>query len=67
MSLDLNGPTIPSPNGVYHLNNPPNNNPAAIGVITLCVVLSSVFFLIRFYAKIVTKQFHTADCELSSS
>jgi hypothetical protein len=65
MSFDPNSPTIPSPNGVYELDNPPNGNNIAIPVITLCAVLSGFFYLVRIYAKYATKKFNSADCEFS--
>jgi hypothetical protein len=64
MSIDLNGPTIPSPDGVYELNSPPNGNDIAIPVITLCAVLSAILYLLRFYAKFATRRFNSADCKL---
>ncbi|KAF2799401.1 hypothetical protein K505DRAFT_404648 [Melanomma pulvis-pyrius CBS 109.77] len=61
MSTNLDGPTIPSPDGVYELESPPNGNYIAIPVITLCAFLSAIFYLVRFYAKFATKKFNVAD------
>ncbi|PVH91991.1 hypothetical protein DM02DRAFT_663392 [Periconia macrospinosa] len=61
MAALLNGPTIPSPNGFYQLDDPPNGNHIAIPVTSICCVLSAMFFLVRFYAKISTKKYNSSD------
>ncbi len=62
--VDLNGPTIPAPDGyVSMLDNPPNSNYIAIPIITLCVVLAAISFVTRFYAKFLGKRLNVADCE----
>ncbi|KAI0909668.1 hypothetical protein F4823DRAFT_593219 [Ustulina deusta] len=60
--VDLNGPTIPAPDGyVSMLDNPPNSNYIAIPIITLCVVLAAISFVTRFYAKFLGKRLNVAD------
>ncbi|KAL7619780.1 hypothetical protein AAE478_010322 [Parahypoxylon ruwenzoriense] len=54
--ISLDGPTIPAPDGsVSILDDPPNGNHIAIPVITVCVVVSVIFYSIRFYAKYLGK------------
>ncbi|KAK3987148.1 hypothetical protein QBC44DRAFT_332011 [Cladorrhinum sp. PSN332] len=60
--LSLDGPTIPPPAGsVSILDNPPNGNHIAIPVITICVILTAVFYMVRFYAKYLTEKIAVAD------
>ncbi|KAJ2993410.1 hypothetical protein NUW58_g1851 [Xylaria curta] len=61
-AIDLNGPSIPAPPGEFsQLDNPPNGNYIAVPFITVSVVLSAVFYLIRFYAKYLGKKLNIAD------
>ncbi|KAI1383551.1 uncharacterized protein F4822DRAFT_420949 [Hypoxylon trugodes] len=60
--VSLGGPTIPAPVGsVSKLDDPPNGNHIAIPVITVCVIVSAIFYPIRFYAKYLTKKIIIAD------
>ncbi|RYP52088.1 hypothetical protein DL768_002638 [Monosporascus sp. mg162] len=60
--ISLDGPSIPAPAGsVSILDNPPNGNHIAIPVITVCVVLTAIFYVIRFYAKYLAKKINAAD------
>lgn len=62
-AINLEGPTIPAPTGsVSILDNPPNGNHIAIPIITVCVVVSAIFYLVRFYAKYLVEEFHVSDC-----
>ncbi|KAG4032253.1 hypothetical protein MFRU_007g01640 [Monilinia fructicola] len=61
-AINLEGPTIPAPTGsVSILDNPPNGNHIAIPIITVCVVVSAIFYLVRFYAKYLVEEFHVSD------
>ncbi|KAI2622426.1 hypothetical protein GGR54DRAFT_63514 [Hypoxylon sp. NC1633] len=49
----LNGPALAAPEGVTaQLDNPPNNNGMAYGVIAACVTVATLCLLIRGYARI---------------
>ncbi|KAM7188574.1 hypothetical protein V8F33_010539 [Rhypophila sp. PSN 637] len=63
MSLpDLNGPSLAPPPGVVpQMDNPPNGNSIALSIITVCVVLTAFFYMVRFYAKYLTKKIGIAD------
>lgn len=62
-AISLDGPTIAPPEGsVPDFDNPPNGNSVAIAIITVCVVVSSMLFLLRFYAKFLTKKPNASDC-----
>ncbi|KAI1279070.1 hypothetical protein F5Y07DRAFT_397163 [Xylaria sp. FL0933] len=61
-AFDLNGPTIPAPEGYMSmLDNPPNSNYIALPIITLCTVLAAISFVTRFYAKFLGKKLNVAD------
>ncbi|KAI0403748.1 hypothetical protein F4802DRAFT_570006 [Xylaria palmicola] len=61
-ALDLDGPSIPAPDGqTSQLDNPPNANYIAIPFITVSVVVSALLFLIRFYAKYLSKRLILSD------
>lgn len=63
-AIDIEGPTIPAPAGfVSILDNPPNSNHIAIPIITVCVVVSAICYLARFFAKYLVKEFHVSDCK----
>ncbi|KAK3326508.1 hypothetical protein B0H66DRAFT_551114 [Apodospora peruviana] len=62
MEFNLDGPTIPPPEGlVPTLDNPPNGNHAAIAIITICVILTAVCYPVRFYAKYLNEHIGVAD------
>lgn len=62
-ALDLDGPSIPVPAGqTSELDNPPNGNHIAIPFISVAVVVSAILFLLRFYAKFLTKKLNLPDC-----
>ncbi|KAI1412103.1 hypothetical protein F5Y13DRAFT_190784 [Hypoxylon sp. FL1857] len=63
LQLIRNQPALPSPNGTTpNFNDPPNNNALAIAVIAVCIALTTIFFLIRGYTRIVyVKQFRLED------
>lgn len=64
--INLDGPTSPPPAGtVPNLDNPPNGNHIAIPIITTCVVVTAISYVIRFYAKYLAKKVNVADCEFS--
>ncbi|KAI0508463.1 hypothetical protein F5B22DRAFT_397823 [Xylaria bambusicola] len=59
---DLDGPSIPAPDGqIPQLDNPPNGNYIAIPFITVSVIVSALLFLIRFYAKYLSKRLTLSD------
>lgn len=61
---DLNGPALAPPDGIEpNLINPWNGNHIAVPVISICVVLTAILYLIRFYAKYLGKKLNVADCE----
>lgn len=65
--MSLDGPTIPAPDGYEsNLDNPPNGNHIAIPVISICVIISAIFYVIRFYAKYLAKKVNVADCEFGT-
>ncbi|KAI0835900.1 hypothetical protein F5Y06DRAFT_274708 [Hypoxylon sp. FL0890] len=48
-----NQPALASPNGtIPNFNDPPNNNKLGIAVITVCIILTTLFFLIRCYTRV---------------
>ncbi|OQE34878.1 hypothetical protein PENCOP_c015G07554 [Penicillium coprophilum] len=52
-AMDLNGPALAPPEGVIpNLDNPPNNNGLAIGVLSACTAIATVCLFIRAYARI---------------
>lgn len=61
----LNGPAHAPPPGVIpNLDSPPNNNALAVFAASICLVVSTVAFLIGAYAKIFcTKKIHIEDCK----
>ncbi|KAI0832167.1 hypothetical protein F5Y06DRAFT_281197 [Hypoxylon sp. FL0890] len=61
-ALDLDGPSIPPPDGqIPQLDNPPNGNHIAVPFITVSVIVSALLFLMRFYAKFLTKKLNVSD------
>ncbi|KAI1776998.1 hypothetical protein F4818DRAFT_408795 [Hypoxylon cercidicola] len=61
-ALDLDGPSVPPPDGLLsQLDNPPNGNHIAIPFITVSVAVSATLFLMRFYAKFITKKLILSD------
>ncbi|KUJ10083.1 uncharacterized protein LY89DRAFT_689922 [Mollisia scopiformis] len=61
-AIDFNGPTIPAPAGqVSNVINPPNGNKIALAIISICVIVSAVLYMMRLYAKILTKQINVGD------
>ncbi|KAI1167693.1 hypothetical protein F5B18DRAFT_600991 [Nemania serpens] len=61
-AFDLDGPSIPPPDGqVAMLDNPPNSNYFVVPLITVFTILSAVAFVIRFYAKYHVKKLNAAD------
>jgi hypothetical protein len=67
MSIDVDGPMIPSPDGVYELVSPLNGNDIAIPVIILCAVPSVIFYILRLYVKFATRRFNSADLSYPTS
>lgn len=61
----LNMPvTAPPPHHVQNLEDPPNNNKLALGVLAASVVLSTVFSLLRAYSRFFyAGKFRLEDCE----
>ncbi|KAI0024628.1 hypothetical protein F4780DRAFT_795152 [Xylariomycetidae sp. FL0641] len=54
MSLDLNGPAAVAPAGEsYQLDNPPNMNGLAYGVLVTCVTVATICLLLRLYGRCV--------------
>ncbi|KAL2835137.1 hypothetical protein BDW59DRAFT_4010 [Aspergillus cavernicola] len=52
--MDLDGPALAPPEGVIpQLNNPPNQNGVAIGVLSACAVFATICFSLRGYARVV--------------
>ncbi|TGJ87739.1 hypothetical protein E0Z10_g1066 [Xylaria hypoxylon] len=50
--IDLNAPALDAPPGVKaEFDNPPNHNGAVIAIYTVSIFLTTVFVLIRLYAK----------------
>ena len=49
----LNGPAAKSPDGVYHLDNPDNQNAMVVGVTIASLVLTTILVLIRAYSRLV--------------
>ncbi|TGJ82350.1 hypothetical protein E0Z10_g6407 [Xylaria hypoxylon] len=61
-ALDLNGPSIPVPDGqISQLDNPPNGNYIAVPFIHVSVVVSAILFFTRFYAKYLTRKLNISD------
>lgn len=51
--MDPNGPALAPPPGVVpNFDNPPNNNPLAIGVITACAAVSTLCLVLRGYTRV---------------
>jgi hypothetical protein len=53
MDAILNGPAMAPPKGeVSEFDNPPNENPLAIGVLVTMIVISTFCVLVRLYARV---------------
>ncbi|KAI9373557.1 hypothetical protein BJX61DRAFT_502193 [Aspergillus egyptiacus] len=53
MEVDLDGPALAPPDGVVpQLDNPPNQNGVAIGVLSACAVFATICCFLRFYARV---------------
>ena len=53
----LSGPALAPPNGtVSNFDNPSNENGLAIGVMSLCIAVSSLCLLIRGYLAVLAKR-----------
>lgn len=65
----LNGPAMTPPDGVVsNFDNPIEHNRAARIVLSVCLAISSIFFLIRFYGTwFVMKKPRLSDCESQST
>lgn len=51
--MDPNGPALAPPPGVVpQLDNPPNRNDVAIGVITTCAAIATICLFLRAYARV---------------
>ncbi|CAI7633259.1 unnamed protein product [Penicillium glandicola] len=51
--MDLDGPALAPPAGVTsNFDNPPNNNPLSIGVLSACAAVSTICIFIRAYARV---------------
>lgn len=61
----LDSPVTPPPaNRVQNLENPPNSNKLAIGVIVTCIGLSTVFSLLRVYSRVFcARKVRLEDCK----
>ncbi|KAF2972674.1 hypothetical protein GQX73_g954 [Xylaria multiplex] len=50
--IDLDAPALDPPSGVTaNLDNPPNHNGAVIAIYTVSILITTIFVLIRLYAK----------------
>lgn len=50
--MDPNGPALkPPPGSIPNLDNPPNRNDIAIGVITACACVATLCLFLRAYAR----------------
>lgn len=64
---DLRGPSLEPPDGVIpDLEHSPNLNYIAYPVLVICIVLSSIFTLIRLYSKFIAANFFARDGEYHS-
>ncbi|RYP65140.1 hypothetical protein DL769_006419 [Monosporascus sp. CRB-8-3] len=65
--LDLNGPGMMPPSGVIpNFEDPVTGNNVALPIVTCCMVLVSIFSLVRFYTKSLNlKQIHIGDAHIS--
>lgn len=53
-TIDLNGPLLPAPDGVTaQLDNPPNDNGLALGVLITCVAIPTISVIIRIFQRII--------------
>lgn len=56
--------TTPPANTVQNLENPPNSNKLAIGVIATCIALSTVFSVLRVYSRVFcARKVRLEDCK----
>jgi hypothetical protein len=54
LQVVLAGPALAPPLGVQsNFENPPNNNSLACTAITVCVVVATLSFFVRFYARVI--------------
>lgn len=61
----LNQPAQQSPDGVYHLDNPPNKNAQGLVPAGICMAIGSSVALLRTYSKLAcTKKVRLEDCKL---
>lgn len=52
--MDPNGPALAPPPGVVpNFDNPPNNNPLAIGVLSACAAVATICLFLRAYARVL--------------
>jgi hypothetical protein len=52
--MDMDGPALTPPAGVTSdFDNPPNNNPLAVGVLSTCAAVATLCIIIRVYARVV--------------
>ncbi|KAJ6031691.1 hypothetical protein N7540_002423 [Penicillium herquei] len=51
--MDLSGPALAPPAGVTsNFDNPPNNNPLAIGVFATCASVATICIFMKAYASL---------------
>ncbi|KAK0716294.1 hypothetical protein B0H67DRAFT_582799 [Lasiosphaeris hirsuta] len=59
----LAGPAMASPEGVTpDFDNPPNNNGLAHGVMAVCIAVSTLCILLRFYLAILSRRVRVIEC-----
>lgn len=48
----LDGPAETSPDGVYHLDNPPNRNVLGLVAAGLCMAIATIVVMLRVYSRL---------------